>query len=65
MITLDDAVVLGMIAIAVGFIARRIWRRVRPRAGAAGDSGCGSCGGCGTSPPRNRRCGGSTDVRAD
>ncbi len=38
MITLDDAVVLGMIAIAVGFIARRIWRRVRPRAGAAGDA---------------------------
>ncbi len=56
MITLDDLVVLAMIAIAAGFLARRIWHRLRPPAKSATGSGCAGCSGCGGQAPRARPC---------
>lgn len=42
--TIETFVVLAVVSIAVGFIARRVWRSVK--AGRKGAGGCGDDCGC-------------------
>lgn len=56
MITPDNLLVLAIIALAVAFLLRRVWRRLRPRPGAS-TGGCAGCGGCGTTARPMRSCG--------
>jgi len=65
MIRFDDLVVLVMIAIAAGFLLRRLWRRLHPRADAPAGGGCAGCGGCGGPARRARPCGSPPAERRD
>lgn len=61
--TLDDVIVALMVLLAVAYMGRRLWRRLRPAA--AADAGCGTCGGCDGASTNRRGCAEAPLVRRD
>ncbi|MGC3967125.1 MAG: FeoB-associated Cys-rich membrane protein [Pirellulales bacterium] len=48
----QNVIALGIVALAVGYVGRGLWRLVRAMNGKSSEGNCGSCGSCSASSPR-------------